>query len=494
MRKFISMFLAFTMVVSMVAFANDDSDILKNTAKLYEKEVTDTAEAIMKDGGNPDISKAEFLLWIDPTYIKNSSFKDSVSYMFVYIPDAETEDIYAADFNQKGLNVLGKNFTFNGKLNLLYSGNTLGDIASVENAKTVMNICLGGRIAFLAYYVGTDTDNYIIVYDKFDDSKYNVQELEIEFGKAYTEKEFVELIKKEAEVYADYLKEQRKNEKSNVIYRDEKGDVRVTDDEAEEHEKNKWENAGYDTNLPCPIVCSEEHEHGLQRPKKVFDCDCDKPDCENEDCREDAAEDKIKKEKKEKKKKKIKTVNEYGVFKGDGSGDLKEDNYITRAEFAVVICNMLGIKVENELDSDEMDFDDVSDKHWAKEYIKAARKAGFISGRGGNKFDPDAVVSCEEATKMIVAAMGYTPLAEQKGGYPYGYAEVAAKIGMMEDLSPKGKDKVTRGDVMEMVYNSLDVPFMLQKSFGQNVEYEIADGKNGNAKTLRILLEVPIPQ
>ena len=46
---------------------------------------------------------------------------------------------------------------------------------------------------------------------------------------------------------------------------------------------------------------------------------------------------------------------------------------------------------------------------------------------------------------------------------------------------------------MEMVCNSLEIPFMLQKSFGKNVEYEKADGKNGNSKTLRILLEVPIP-
>ncbi len=493
MKKIISLFLALTMLISMVAFANDGNDILQNTSKLYEKEVAATAEAILEDGGNPDTSKAEFLYWIDPTYIKNNSFKDSISYMFVYIPDAETEDIYAADFNHKGLNALGKNFTFNGKLNLLYTDNALEDIP--ENAETVVNMCFGGRLAFLAYYVGTDKDNYIIVYDKFDDSKYNVtnvQELEIEFGKAYAEKDFAELIKKEAEAYADYLKEQREDKKE-VTYRDENGDVQTSSKDKVSKKEQKKEDDDCDCDKPD---CENED---CREDAREDDCDCDKPDCENEDCREDAREEEIEEDKKDsknpedKRKRKIKEVKDYGVFKGDENGNLNEDKYITRAEFAVVICNMLGIDAGKKELPDEMDFDDVPDKHWAKEYIKAARKAGFISGRGGNKFDPDAVVSYEEAMKMIVAAIGYTPKAEQKGGFPYGYTEVAKELGMMEDLDVEAKGKAIRGDIMEMVCNSLDIPFMLQKSFGKNVEYEIADGKNGNTKTLRILLEVPIP-
>ena len=94
--------------------------------------------------------------------------------------------------------------------------------------------------------------------------------------------------------------------------------------------------------------------------------------------------------------------------------------------------------------------------------------------------------------KMIVACVGYTSKAEQKGGFPYGYTEVAKELGVTADLETPKKGYALRGDVMEMVYNSLDIPFMLQKSFGENVEYEIADGKRGDKKTLRIILEVEL--
>ncbi len=168
--------------------------------------------------------------------------------------------------------------------------------------------------------------------------------------------------------------------------------------------------------------------------------------------------------------------------------NLNEDSHITRAEFAAVVCNMLALDVDSEWDSDDADFDDVPDKHWAKNYIKAARKAGIIAGRGGNRFDPDAKITFEEAMKMIVASIGYTPKAEQRGGFPYGYTEVAKELGITADLATPEKNFALRGDIMEMVYNSLDIPLMLQKGFGENIEYEIAD-----KKTLRIILEVELP-
>ena len=103
-------------------------------------------------------------------------------------------------------------------------------------------------------------------------------------------------------------------------------------------------------------------------------------------------------------------------------------------------------------------------------------------------------IPVKEAMKILVSVMGYTPKAEQMGGYPHGYNRVAKELGIDKDLFFEGKKEAIRGDVMEMVNNSLDIPWMIEKVFGENVQYEIADGKNGEEKTLRIILEFKIEE
>lgn len=464
-KKLLALVAAVVFVFSNVAFAADIDfeKIIENTNREYSEYVDKALNEAKNSGIIADEDRISILLWQEPANIDDSIEPNQV---FVFVPEKNSEDVYGYAYYENGKSAgVAKNFDFGGNLEDIYSEEVETLLAETENPEEITNLLISGRLAFMAYYIDAEED-YIYVYDILEESKYNemeVEKYEIELKKLYEEEEFVKILKAEEKAYREYIS---KKEDKEVTYKDNDGDVKE------------------------------------EKPAKKLDdeCDYDREDCENEDCIEDAAEEKKEKAekektaKKEKREKKIKEIKDYGVFEGNEKGELKEDESISRAEFAVVVCKMLGIEPAKGQIDDEFDFDDVDDKHWAKEYIKAARKSGFISGRGGNKYDPDAKISYEEAQKILVAVMGYTPLAQQKGGYPYGYSKVANELGIDRDLFFENKKEALRGDVMEMVYNCLDVPWMTEKSFGENIQYEIADGKNGEEKTLRIILEFKIEE
>ena len=502
--KLLSLITAVMLFVSSVGFAADiDFDsIIENTNREYDEYIVMALKEAESDGIEADKSKISVLLWQEPESMDDSLEPNQI---FVFVPEKNTGDVHGYAYYENGKSAgKAKNFDLGGALGDVYSKEAKEALERVANPEEITNLYISGRVDFVAYYIDGRED-YIWVYDVLKESKYNEmeeEEYEIRLESLYEEEEFIKIIKAEEKAYKEYLKEKEDKE---VVYKDKDGDEKVKKPKKDRDDDDEDEictckdcpdrECGEDPeDCDCDLEeCTSEDcredagEKAKDRKDKDEECDCDEETCDNEECREDALEEKREKEKKEKRQKKIKEVNDYGVFQGDEEGNLHEEEYITRAEFAVVVCKILGLSPEGV--SDEFDFEDVDDKHWAKGYIKTARKAGIISGRGGNKYDPDAKISYEEAMKILVAAMGYTPKAEQKGGYPYGYNKVAQELGVDKDLFFEGKKEAIRGDVMEMVYNSLDVPMLVQKVFGDSAEYEVADGTNGKEITIRIIIE-----
>lgn len=503
--KLLSLLTAVMLFVSSVGFAADiDFDkIIESTNREYDEYISNALKEAENDGVEVDDSKISVLLWQEPASLEDSLEPNQI---FVFIPEKTSDDVYGYAYYENGKSAgKAKNFDLGGALEDIYSTKAKEVLERVANPEEVTNLYISGRVDFVAYYIDGRED-YVWVYDVLDESKYNEmkdEKYEIKLESLYEEEEFVKILKAEEKAYKEYLKEKEDKE---VVYKDKDGDEKVKkpkkdrdDDEDEictckDCPDRKCAKDPEDCDCDLEECTSEDcREDALEKAKDKKDkeeCDCDEETCENEECRKDALEEKQekeKKEKKEKRQKKIREVKDYGVFQGDEEGNLHEEEYITRAEFAVVVCKILGLEPEDA--SDESDFEDVDDKHWAKGYIKTARKTGIISGRGGNKYDPDAKISYEEAMKILVAAMGYTPKAEQKGGYPYGYSKVAEELGIDKDLFFEGKKEAIRGDVMEMVHNSLDVPMLVQKVFGDTAEYEVADGTNGKEITIRIIIE-----
>ena len=93
----------------------------------------------------------------------------------------------------------------------------------------------------------------------------------------------------------------------------------------------------------------------------------------------------------------------YGVLNGKDAeaGIFDPSAPMTRAEFAKMLVEMLGLTAKS-----EATFDDVDPDAWYADVVSIAVKAGIISGRPGNKFDPTAPVTFEEAAVMMCRAFG----------------------------------------------------------------------------------------
>lgn len=164
------------------------------------------------------------------------------------------------------------------------------------------------------------------------------------------------------------------------------------------------------------------------------------------------------------------------ILKGYEDGTFGGEKTITRAEFAAVICRLLGLGATAEGAKGQTVFTDVPADNWASGYIALAAQQKIVNGIGDNKFAPEQPVKYEEAIKMVVAALGYTPMADTNGGYPGGFQIVAAQKGLLNNVKGgKQGEAATRAIVAQMSYNALEVPLMVQKGFGTQITFETGD-------------------
>lgn len=173
----------------------------------------------------------------------------------------------------------------------------------------------------------------------------------------------------------------------------------------------------------------------------------------------------------------ISILSNLGIVNGYVDGNFKPNASISRAEMAKMICETLGYDRVSEI---KTPFNDVEPKHWASGYINTAYNLGIINGYGNGNFGPEDTITFEQAVKMMVCALGYEPMAAQKGGWPTGYLTVANSIKMTANISDFN---ATRGTVAQLIANAIEIPVMDQVSYGTITTYEPLD-EYDNYKTI----------
>jgi len=172
----------------------------------------------------------------------------------------------------------------------------------------------------------------------------------------------------------------------------------------------------------------------------------------------------------------VELLSALDIFEGDDLGNFNPDNTITRAEAAAVVCRTLGLENSAEGAKGITAFTDVAADHWASGYINLATQNGIINGHGDGTFAPEDPVTYEQIVKMLVCALGFEPMAAQKGGYPTGYLVVANAYKVTAGVT--ATIEAPRKSVAQLVANALSTPKMDQSKYGVNAEWEVLDGKN----------------
>lgn len=92
-----------------------------------------------------------------------------------------------------------------------------------------------------------------------------------------------------------------------------------------------------------------------------------------------------------------------GFISGYPDGTFRPDNPVTRAEFLKILTSVLGIVP---VFSEGSQFSDVGPDDWYFGYVMAAVSMGIVSGYPEGTFKPNAPITREESSKIVVKAQG----------------------------------------------------------------------------------------
>lgn len=174
----------------------------------------------------------------------------------------------------------------------------------------------------------------------------------------------------------------------------------------------------------------------------------------------------------------VETLNKLGIVTGYEDGTYKPEDGVTRAEMAALVARIQGFG-ETAAAQTATAFADVPASHWASGYVASAASLKIINGYGDGNFGPEDPVLFEQAVKMVMATLGYTPYAEFNGGYPGGYISAAQRYSVLAGVSNATMGtKANRGTIAQLLANAIDTPIMKQASWSTSGEvgYVICDG------------------
>lgn len=121
-----------------------------------------------------------------------------------------------------------------------------------------------------------------------------------------------------------------------------------------------------------------------------------------------------------------------GIINGYPDGSFRPDGKITRAEFATMIANYLGLSKAYAASR----YTDV-DGHWGSVYITALDQRGLINGYPDGTFRPDRTITRAEAATMMNGAIDRTPdetLDLPAGGYVNPFPDVTVSAWFYEQV------------------------------------------------------------
>ena len=165
-------------------------------------------------------------------------------------------------------------------------------------------------------------------------------------------------------------------------------------------------------------------------------------------------------------------MNKMGVVKGydeNGESVFKPDGKVTRAEFAVMAVNTLGIDLLSYENADLSCFADMeSIPAWAWKYVAAAYDLGIIAGRqetNGLYFAPGAEITRAEAAAIIsrllpdkldTSTEEFSDSAQIPSWAVRAFKTLnnAGIISGYDDLTVKPNNKVSRAEAVTMLYNA----------------------------------------
>jgi hypothetical protein len=146
-------------------------------------------------------------------------------------------------------------------------------------------------------------------------------------------------------------------------------------------------------------------------------------------------------------------LKDLGLVTGYPDGTLGEANNITRAEMMVQLSRINGKFEEAKSFALPSTFTDVPATHWASPYIAYAELNEWTAGVGGGKYDPNGLVTLQQAAVFMLKSLGY--VADVDFNWTNA-VEVATGKGLIAGVSVAGNVAVTRGQLFTVMLNTVN--------------------------------------
>lgn len=130
------------------------------------------------------------------------------------------------------------------------------------------------------------------------------------------------------------------------------------------------------------------------------------------------------------------TQTDQPFFKGYPDGKFHPERNLTRAEAAAVVARIKNLEMKPD---QPVQYADVADGHWAREYIVKVTQAGYMQG-GGSKFRPDQPITRAEMTALILRLRGIHPIplasfGDVDGHWAQDTVGTAKTLGIVDGLT-----------------------------------------------------------
>lgn len=148
-----------------------------------------------------------------------------------------------------------------------------------------------------------------------------------------------------------------------------------------------------------------------------------------------------------------------GIFEMLADGYWQKDQ-VTRGEFATIVAKMIKANTAGYPSYSYSPYTDINASHFAYPAVCYLTDIGILNGDGNSVFRPDEPILVNEATKMVMCAIGFKDACELNGGYPTGYNKFATIQGVYNNLSFSYTSSMTAMQMSQMVRNALEANIM----------------------------------
>ena len=151
-----------------------------------------------------------------------------------------------------------------------------------------------------------------------------------------------------------------------------------------------------------------------------------------------------------------------GIVKGQGDGIFAPRDNVTRRDFAIMLCRVLGVDLEGDA---VVPFVDVKPDDYGIVAIAYCASHGIVNGYEDTTFRPNEYITRQEAAKMISVAMGVSNISDEKypddaniADWASDYVYMAKAAGLMKGDADTGNfrptSKITRAEAATIMMNA----------------------------------------